>query len=35
VEVSEIRVSKALDEVLLDTASGGNDARDVLVLHEV
>jgi hypothetical protein len=35
VEFSEIRASKALDEVLLDSASGGNEARDVLVLHKV
>jgi hypothetical protein len=35
IEVSEIHASKALDEVLLDAAGSGNDARDVLVLHEV
>jgi hypothetical protein len=34
-EVGEIGFAKAFDKVLLDAAGGGDDARDVLVLHEV
>jgi hypothetical protein len=34
-KVGEIGFAKALDKVLLDAAGGGDDARDVLVLHEV
>jgi hypothetical protein len=35
VKVGEVCFAEALDEVLLDTAGGGDDARYVLVLHEV
>lgn len=34
-EISEIGFAEAFDEVLLDAAGGGDEARDVLVLHEV
>lgn len=34
VEVGKMPASKVLDEVLLDTASNGNEARDALVLHK-
>ena len=34
-EISEIGFAETFDEVLLDAAGGGDEARDVLVLHEV
>lgn len=34
-EIGEIGFAKAFDKVLLDAAGGGDDAGDVLVLHEV
>jgi len=34
-EVGEVRLSETFDKVLLDAAGGGNDARDMSMLHEV
>ena len=35
VEIGEVRLAEALDEVLFDAASGGHERADVLMLHEV